>query len=36
MINFMTNNQIDWVKLVDYVSKRAEVKIKTVKGSVIS
>lgn len=36
MTNFMTDNQIDWVKLVDYVSKRAEVKIKTVKGETVS
>lgn len=29
---FMTNNQIDWIKLVDYVSKREDVKLESVEA----
>lgn len=31
MLTFMSQNQIDWVKLIDYVSKRKEIKIQTTK-----
>lgn len=31
MLNFMIKNQIDWVKLIDYVSKREEIKLQTTK-----
>lgn len=27
IINFTTNNQIDWSKLVDFVSKREDAKV---------
>ncbi|SKB13051.1 hypothetical protein PL11201_460060 [Planktothrix sp. PCC 11201] len=29
---FMKNNQIDWIKLVDYVSKREDVKLESVEA----
>jgi site-specific DNA-methyltransferase (cytosine-N4-specific) len=29
IVNFTTNNQIDWIKLIDYVSKREDAKSKT-------
>lgn len=28
ILNFMSNHQIDWVKLIDYVSKREEIELK--------
>jgi site-specific DNA-methyltransferase (cytosine-N4-specific) len=28
----MKNNQIDWIKLVDYVSKREDVKLESVEA----
>jgi hypothetical protein len=27
ILNFMKNNQIDWVKLIDYVSKRGKFEL---------
>jgi Type II restriction endonuclease EcoO109I len=29
IINFTTNNQIDWIQLIDYVSKRGDAKVQT-------
>lgn len=29
MLKFISKNQIDWVKLIDYVSKREEIKLQT-------
>ena len=31
IINFTTNNQIDWIRLIDYVSKREDTKVQTLK-----